>query len=364
MSSAELHDDFIRVIDGADHADFHLRWLRHNCDVDRHALTGERLIDSAELPDRLEVAELAVVDQTLRVRWRHDDRVSRYSLAWLRTNAYASGRALVSRPPADVARLELLGGAGPAAIADELLERVARAGAAVVRRSVLAPERETDDWITALEARGLAVVTTHFGRIEDLRTDNTTNVNTDQLGYTDAGIGLHSDQPFLDEPPRYQLLQSIRRADRGGESIVADALAAFRYLESVDADAATRLVATPVRFHRKQRGWQRDITATMIAWAPTGEFRVRSSYFTEAPYRVAFADMTAWYRARDRFVRILRDERHHYRLRLDPGDVLVYDNHRMVHGRTAFTGPRWVRGVYFDRARDGQGYDARECPEG
>ena len=34
------------------------------------------------------------------------------------------------------------------------------------------------------------MVETHFGRIEDLRTDNTTNQNTDQLGYTDAAINL------------------------------------------------------------------------------------------------------------------------------------------------------------------------------
>ncbi len=45
------------------------------------------------------------------------------------------------------------------------------------------------------------MVETHFGRIEDLRTDNTTNQNTDQLGYTDAAINLHTDQPFIADPP-------------------------------------------------------------------------------------------------------------------------------------------------------------------
>jgi hypothetical protein len=70
----------------------------------------------------------------------------------------------------------------------------------------------------AFAGQGLRVIGTHFGRIEDLRVDNTTNANTDQLGYTDAPIDLHTDQPFLDEPPRYQLLQSIRRAEVGGES--------------------------------------------------------------------------------------------------------------------------------------------------
>lgn len=48
---------------------------------------------------------------------------------------------------------------------------------------------------------GASVVETHFGRIEDLRTDNTTNQNTDQLGYTDAAINLHTDQPFIADPP-------------------------------------------------------------------------------------------------------------------------------------------------------------------
>lgn len=45
------------------------------------------------------------------------------------------------------------------------------------------------------------MVETHFGRIEDLRTDNTTNKNNDQLGYTDAAINLHTDQPFIADPP-------------------------------------------------------------------------------------------------------------------------------------------------------------------
>ena len=48
--------------------------------------------------------------------------------------------------------------------------------------------------------------------------------------------------------------------------------------------------------------------------------------------------------------RLVRDRRHHYRFQLAPGDALLYDNHRVLHGRTGFRGPRWVRGVYFDPA--------------
>jgi gamma-butyrobetaine dioxygenase len=58
--------------------------------------------------------------------------------------------------------------------------------------------------------------------------------------------------------------------------------------------------------------------------------------------------MDAWYRAHDRFARVVRDPRNQARFTLDPGDFVLYDNHRMLHGRTGFRGARWVRGVYFD----------------
>jgi alpha-ketoglutarate-dependent taurine dioxygenase len=346
MSDVELFDGYLRVHDAGQHADFHLRWLRHNCDLDRHPTTNERAIDSADLPDALALTEALVADGVLILRWQHDGRTSRYPLAWLRTHAYARDRAAPPIPPSDLARLEIAGAPGPLGVVDDVLKRVAERGAALVRRESAAPEAETEVWIDAFESRGLQVIGTHFGRIEDLRTDNTTNANTDQLGYTDAGIELHTDQPFVDEVPRYQLLQSIRAADQGGESTLADAEAAFAHLAALDSEAAQRLATTPVTFHRRQQQFESVVVAPIVTLSGR-QFQIRLSYFTVAPYQLPFAQMESWYRAHDRFVRILRDPRHHYRFQLRPGDALVYDNHRMVHGRTGFRGPRWVRGVYF-----------------
>jgi gamma-butyrobetaine dioxygenase/trimethyllysine dioxygenase len=58
--------------------------------------------------------------------------------------------------------------------------------------------------------------------------------------------------------------------------------------------------------------------------------------------------MEAWYRAYNRFASLLDDPRHQYRFGLGAGDFLLYDNYRMLHARTGFEGPRWVRGVYFN----------------
>lgn len=350
MSGVEIREGHLRVHFPHGHADFHFRWLRHNCDQDRHPLTSERTVCSSELPDDLRVTRAEIAGDALLVTWAHDGRTSRYPLAWLDGHAYARDRANVAPPPADVTLFEIDGRHRDlASIAIDAVRRVAERGAAVVRRFPAAtpPEDETEAIIDAFTAQGLAVIGTHFGRIEDLRVDNTTNANTDQLGYTDAPVHVHTDQPFLDEPPRYQVLQSIRKADTGGENALVDGLLAARYLESLDADAFERLRRTPVRFHRKQKAFERVVDSPILTFEPA--FRIRSSYFTVAPYQLPFAEMEAWYRAHDRFARLVRHPRHQIRFTLEPGDFVLYDNHRMLHARTGFRGGRWVRGVYFDR---------------
>ncbi len=351
--SVELHDSWLRVrFSGRGHADFHLRWLRHNCDRDLHPTTHERMVCSSELPDDLRAASAETEGDALVVRWKDEtSRESRYSMGWLEEHAYARDRTAVEIPN-DVTQLTDDDHGAP------LVERVQRAianvaahGAAVVRRdrSVSTPaENETESLIEGFAAAGLRVIGTHFGRIEDLRTDNATNANTDQLGYTDAPIELHTDQPFLETPPRMQLLQCIRPADVGGDSYLVDAMTAARHLRSVDAAAYELLRTTPVRFHRKQKGFEKILDAPLLA-GDGAAFQVRWSYFTLAPYRLSFERMEAWYRAHDRFARLVRDVRNQYRFGLAAGDFVLYDNYRMMHARTSFRGARWLRGVYFDR---------------
>lgn len=347
----ELHRDWLRVSLGDGRtADFHYRWLRHNCDRERHPQTRERTLCSSQLADDIRPRHAALEADALRLGWEPDGHASTYPLAWLREHAYAIDRRPAPPPSSDLAPL-LLDAAGRTLpqLVTEALARVADHGAAVVRGLLdPAPEDATEALIAAIEATGLRTISTHFGRVEDLRTDNTTNENTDQLGYTDAPVHLHTDQPFLDRPPRYQLLQCLRPADEGGENLLADARAAFRWLEGEDARAADLLATVPVRFHRKQKQFERIVDSPIVARRGDADFLVRSSYFTLAPHRLPFAAMAEFYRAHDRFVRTVRDPRHHVRVRLGRGDWLIYDNHRTLHARTGFIGPRWLRGVYFD----------------
>jgi gamma-butyrobetaine dioxygenase len=351
ISHLDTHPDFLRVHftpgNGPRHADFHWFWLRHNSDLDRHPLTRERIVCSSELPLEPRPRSVRLAAGAVEIDWgdREDGRQSRYEEDWLRAHAYAADREPAPPPPSDVVAITF-----DSHRIEEPLERFAlrtldRAGALILRGFGL----DTEALIEALGRVGLSVIATHFGRIEDLRTDNTTNQNTDQLGYTDSAIQLHTDQPFLVRPPRYQLLHCQRPAEQGGDNFVVDALAAARYLADLDRSAFELLRTVPVTFHRQQKAFERVLTSPILDFDAPGGFRIRYSYFTLAPHRRPFAEMEAWYRAYNRFARLVRDERHQYRFRLEAGDFLVYDNWRMLHARTAFTGARWVRGVYFDR---------------
>jgi len=348
---AEPRDGFLRVhfaaagVSEPAHADFHWFWLRHWCDCCRHPATGERTLCAAKVPlDLRPVSVQPSADgEAVEIVWPDAAGAHRscYRLDWLRAHAYAPDREEVPPPASDLARIEVA--PGPA-LAARCLEVVRARGACFVRG--FGPD--TEALIDAFGAAGLQVIGTHFGRIEDLRTDNTTNQNTDQLGYTDAPVDLHSDQPFLDVPPRYQALHCMRPAEQGGDNYLCDAIQAARHLRSVDAPTFERLAATPVVFDRRQREFQRRVESPILETRDGEVFRVRSSYFTLAPHRLPFAEMEAFYRAYQRFAALTLDSAHQYRFGLRAGDFLLYDNWRMLHARTGFQGARWVRGVYFD----------------
>lgn len=348
----ELHDEYLRVhfSDAAiRHADFHWFWLRHNSDLDRHPTTGERIVDSSELALRLRPGTVRIgASGSLEIDWadRTDRTFSQYAVGWLLEHAYAPDRVAAPPPPSEVRAVTLAVRDPKGPVAAAAWDVLAQHGLVVLRGF----GEDTESLIAGFAAVGLGVIETHFGRIEDLRTDNTTNRNTDQLGYTDSAIQLHTDQPFLERPPRYQALHSMRPADRGGDNFLVDALAAAQHLADIDSPAYTLLCTVPVTFHRKQKSFEKTLTSPLLDFAAEGGFQIRYSYFTLAPHRRPFKEMEAWYRAYNRFAHLVRAERHQYRLRLEAGDVLVYDNWRMLHARTAFEGPRWVRGVYFDRA--------------
>jgi alpha-ketoglutarate-dependent taurine dioxygenase len=58
----------------------------------------------------------------------------------------------------------------------------------------------------------------------------------------------------------------------------------------------------------------------------------------------------AWYDAYGAFAGALEEEAALVEVRLEPGDLVCFDNERVLHGRRAFAGgERWLQGCYTER---------------
>lgn len=370
--SVELYNKYLRVSTSSSlchSSDYHYFWLRHNCNCTlgcRHPLTKERVIDSSEVALNIRPDHVQVTEEQLVVHWQkgendNEEHLSEYSWEWLEEHAYAKNYNFVSPIPNQVENVQIdykdflvkFGGDGTDGLTDEgQLEyrrecgRILKSyGLIIVRNRGLDTEQIINDFLPSDKS----VIETHFGRIEDLRTDNTTNKNNDQLGYTNAGVNLHTDQPFIESPPGMQLLHCITPADQGGENFIVDARHAALWLRDHDPISFDILTRLPVTFHRKQQKFESIQKRCIIELLDNGEIgQMRYSYFTYAPHNVPFHMMEEYYKAHNSFTRLVRDRNNQYRFLLNSGDAVLYDNHRCFHAREPFSGPRHVRGVYFN----------------
>jgi len=59
-----------------------------------------------------------------------------------------------------------------------------------------------------------------------------------------------------------------------------------------------------------------------------------------------------WYAAAAKWEQILRSKELEYWYQLRPGTTVIFDNHRVLHGRSAFTGLRRICGGYSECSLD------------
>ncbi|KAJ1803411.1 hypothetical protein LPJ56_006964, partial [Coemansia sp. RSA 2599] len=303
------------------------------------------------------------------------EHVTAFPVQWLRDNAYAINRSESSElPPHDIdlvtldynnfvskhAAKEQQGSSGSSASIGEknsllykaaLYDILKKYGVAVIRNR----GSDTEDIIYDFIDPTADVISTHFGRIEHLRTDNVENTNNDQLGYTNSPVRLHTDLCYAQKVPGFQFLHCIQPADIGGGNYFVHAESAANYLKTeVSRRAYDLLTTVPVRFDRKQSKFQAQLTEPILRLSDevdpaTGERRldqVRYSYFTQAAQtNVPFADLREWYEVLQVWDRLLYRDDFQIKAELNTGDVVIYDNLKVLHARNGFSGPRHMAGV-------------------
>lgn len=189
---------------------------------------------------------------------------------------------------------------------------------------------------------------TNFGAVFEVRSVPAAS----DLAYTSLPLDPHTDNPYRLPVPGVQLLHCLVNETSGGLSTLVDGFAAAEALRARDPSAFDLLARTPVRFR------YRDATTDLVASAPPIELdamgRLQAVHFSP---RLDFVPLgppqalTEYYRARRAFDHLLRSPEFEIRFLLGPGDLLMMDNRRLLHGRTGFDpaeGQRHLQGCYID----------------
>jgi len=116
------------------------------------------------------------------------------------------------------------------------------------------------------------------------------------------------------------------------------------------------LTGTPVPFGYIDKETELTARQPLISLSPRGRIAgIRYNDRSMLPLRLPPAEAEAVYAAILAWARLLARPEFPLRLRLSPGDCLIFDNTRVLHARTAFaapefpgTGDRHLQGCYAD----------------
>jgi gamma-butyrobetaine dioxygenase len=328
-------------------------WLRDNCPSAFHPQTEERILDLLAIEPEPRPASAEATDSAVTIVWAGDGHISHFSLAWLA--AHAPGEAL--EDPAVIA---------PALWRSEHAAAISRHRAP----AILADDGALLAWLTDTARDGLAIVEgladdpnavvelaervgflrrTNFG----LTFEVVNRPDPNNLAYTAGRLPLHTDLPNQEVPPGYQFLHCIANEAVGGGSLFADGYAIARDLSAEEPDAFRLLSETPIPFRFHDAGADIRVHAPVIRLDSAGEpVEIRYNAHIAAVFDMPAEVLPAYYRAWRAIMARTRQDRYIVALKLAAGEMVVFDNRRVLHGREAFdptTGFRHLRGCYVDR---------------
>ncbi|MBN9669545.1 TauD/TfdA family dioxygenase [Roseibium aggregatum] len=335
-------------------ADFPFLWLRDNCPSGFHPQTNERQFDLTGVSPDIAITSADVDGGDIELIWNEDGHVSRYDAGWLFDHRPGVGLA----DPAAIAPILWRG--------DYPATDLPRGSA----RSLMTDDDALLDFLTAAKKTGLALVdgmaddkdagmaiARRIGFLRETNFGTTFEVmskpNPNNLAYTSHALPLHTDLANQELPPGFQFLHCLANDAEGGGSTFCDGFAIATDLRDEDPDAFELLSTTPVpfRFHDADYDIRRHHTVIdldLFGNLQELHFNAHLAGIFDLP-----ADrMEAYYRAYRRIMEMTRSDDYVISTRLTGGEMVIFDNRRILHGRSAFnpnTGFRHLRGCYVDR---------------
>jgi trimethyllysine dioxygenase len=168
-------------------------------------------------------------------------------------------------------------------------------------------------------------------------------------------LEAHTDTTYFSEPAGLQAFHLLSHTDgSGGASLLVDGFKVAKELQESDREAYE--ILSTVNIHSHASG-NEGISIQPYRGFPvlehdpaTGDLlRVRWNNSDRASIELPIEEVETWYDAARKFNALLIKTENEYWEQLVPGRVLIFDNWRVLHGRSAFTGKRRICGGYLNR---------------
>lgn len=204
------------------------------------------------------------------------------------------------------------------------------------------------DILLKLAGRFGYVRDTNFGMLFNVQKKS---VATD-IAYTDKALGAHTDNPYREPVPGLQFLHCLENEVAGGLSTLVDGIAIAARLAEESPEQAKVLEETTVRYIYDSGA------TTLVNYGPMIQRdhhgivrRIRMSSRVDYVPPLDPKTLDLFYAGRRRLHELGNSEEFQISFPFKKGTLLMMDNYRLLHGRTAFDsgqGNRHLQGCYTD----------------
>ncbi|KAF4626522.1 hypothetical protein G7Y89_g11634 [Cudoniella acicularis] len=343
-------------------------WLRDNCRCDKcvNQDTMQRAFDTFSIPRDILPSEVVTGKDGLRVTWSNDGHVSLFPWEWIMKysdrlanhadapkNTKITWGAEIAENPPSVHYDEIM--ADDAGVG-RWTSKIHQYGFCYVDGCPISPEKTQE-----LLERIAFIRVTHYGGFYDFTSD----LSMKDTAYTTLALPAHTDTTYFTDPAGLQMFHLLSHEQgSGGQSLLVDGFKAARILEDeciLSHKALSRIsipwhasgnegiTITPIRkfpvlnhYYPHDHGTKRQLM--QVRWNNDDRGVVDLEEARGKPGR----GTEQWYNAARKWNEILKRKDMEYWAQLEPGRPLIFDNWRVLHGRSAFSGKRRIAGGYIN----------------
>lgn len=339
-------------------------WLRDNCQCEKcfHHSAQSRIIDWTNFNVNVKAVEVKQDAETVQISW-DDSHQSEFRLDWLSFRSFSTDRQkLYSETIYQPSKITWHGDEFPTICSKHDYN------------DILTNDRALYDWLHKLSVFGVALIEntpntetasnkivqkvafpkqTHYGvtfKVQNIP-------NTSNVAYLSSNLQMHTDLPYYEYCPGVNMLHClVQTSSHGGDNLLSDAHYTANYMKENHPEEHRLLSETEVEWsdigNEHENDFYKLYRSPIICLNKQREItRINFSIPQRGSHFLGCIDnVKPWYEAHALFMKL--NHRFAAKFKTKPGDILVFDNIRLLHGRNAYedslVNVRKLIGTYVD----------------